>query len=76
MPGFAPECDPDNPLSVAKPLKNLPSQLSEEDFMTHALNLTLPIKQDAETLKKLQQVKAAFEEWRRLSPLNPEPVEG
>jgi len=28
--------------------------------MTHALNLTLPIKQDPETLKKLQHVKAVF----------------
>lgn len=28
--------------------------------MTHALNLTLPIKQDVETLEKLQHVKAVF----------------
>jgi hypothetical protein len=28
--------------------------------MTHALNLTLPIKQDPETLKKLQQLAAIF----------------
>jgi len=28
--------------------------------MTHALNLTLPIKQDAETLAKLQHLKAIF----------------
>src|SRR5829696_3334520 len=28
--------------------------------MAHSLNLTLPIKQDAETLKKLQHVKAVF----------------
>lgn len=28
--------------------------------MTHALNLTLPIKQDAETLAKLQHLKAVF----------------
>jgi hypothetical protein len=28
--------------------------------MTHALNLTLPIKQDPETLKKLQQLEAIF----------------
>src|SRR5215204_3711866 len=31
-----------------------------EEAMTHALNLTLPIKQDPETLKKLQHVKAVF----------------
>ena len=28
--------------------------------MTHALNLTLPIKQDPETLAKLQELKAVF----------------
>ena len=28
--------------------------------MTHALNLTLPIRQDAEPLKKLQQLEAIF----------------
>jgi hypothetical protein len=28
--------------------------------MTHALNLTLPIRQDPETLKKLQQLEAIF----------------
>ena len=28
--------------------------------MAHSLNLTLPIKQDPETLKKLQELKAAF----------------
>ena len=30
--------------------------------MTHALNLTLPIKQDAETLAKLRNLEASFTE--------------
>src|SRR5512135_1024170 len=29
-------------------------------YVTHALNLTLPIKQDAETLAKLAELKAIF----------------
>jgi hypothetical protein len=28
--------------------------------MAHALNMTLPIKQDADTLERLQKIKAAF----------------